>query len=77
MRNVKLAAWLDKFGACPLANVPGPNGSELQFYALAGRTLIVQMFADGNGWEIYVPPTRDNSVAATLEAALRLLGVSA
>jgi len=57
-----------------IAEVPGPNDSELRFYALQdGHLRIVQTYHGkhgASGFEIYKPVTTDNTVQGTILAAL-------
>lgn len=40
-------------GQC-IADAKGPNNSELQWWTVGNRLVIVQIWANGDGWEYYV-----------------------
>lgn len=47
--------------------LPGMAGT-LACYVINARTVLVQIFPDGHGWDAYTPTTDRNDVSATLEA---------
>jgi hypothetical protein len=61
-------AELASLGARGLGVFDGPNGSELKLYAVNGSVVIVQVFADGDGYEVFAPITKSNSITATIDA---------
>ena len=42
------------------------SGDQLSLYAANGRTFVVQIFADGGGFEVYTPVTPSLSIDTTL-----------
>lgn len=48
--------------------LPGETSGSLACYVINGRTVLVQIFPDGNGWDAYTPTTDENSIPATLDA---------
>lgn len=59
---------LAEVGARGLGIFDGPNGSELKFYAVNGTVIIVQVFADGDGYEVFSPLHNSNSISLTMDA---------
>jgi hypothetical protein len=59
---------LASLGARGLGVWHGPNKSQLKFYSINGRVVIVQVFADDDGYEVFGPLTQSNSITATLDA---------
>lgn len=66
-------------GASCIAEVPGPNKSEIRFYCLrGGHVRIVQTYHGGvDGFEIYKPVTTSNKISDTVAAALDTSGAIA
>jgi len=61
-------ATLAEIGARGLGIYDGPNGSELKFYSIKGRVVILQIYGDGSGYEVYAPIENSNSITATIDA---------
>jgi hypothetical protein len=59
-------------GCRVIAEVPGPNDSEIRFMArLDGKVIILQTFHGvRDGFEVYVPASDSPLIADTLKAAL-------
>lgn len=72
----ELYNWLDKIGAGKINECTGPNRSKLLFYATGGRTMIVQIFPDADGWEIYTSPTTSLRIDDAFAAAEEMLGIT-
>lgn len=68
--------WLQRVNArrCWTETVPFAGGkSEMSAYAINGYVILVHRYR--NGWEIYLPATKSNSVVTTLEAAAEFCGI--
>jgi hypothetical protein len=70
----ELMDWLRNNGArlCDRHKI-GNRGDELALYQFAGRTLIVQTYARGDGWEFYAPITTDTTWEGTRKALQAML----
>jgi len=74
VRHTQLAETLEAIHARQIASIDGPNGSTLGFYSTAHGVLIVQWYAEEQGFEVYTPIVRSNKIADTLNA-MRSLGI--
>jgi len=61
-----LHATLEEVGARGCGVFNGPSGSDLKFYSVDGNILIIQVFADDDGYEVYTPIERSNSITTTI-----------
>jgi hypothetical protein len=43
--------------------MPGPNGSNLYWYSMRNHVVILQIFDDGERWEIYTSLSTDNKAS--------------
>jgi hypothetical protein len=77
LRLVPLNDWLVSVHAKKLwgtQNIGLPsNPNHLAAYQVNGHILIVQFL--GDGWQIYLPASKVNSITADLEAAAAFCGV--
>lgn len=64
----KLDEWMAAQNGKNIRHEELKNGDCLDWIVINGRVLILQSFANDNGWDIYVPATDSNSVDATLKA---------
>lgn len=74
-----LKAWLDKIGAMCGQQVPLGDPEEPRAYfelwsVTGGKSFMLIVFANRNGWEIYTP-VYTNKVAETLADAEKRLGI--
>ena len=67
-RATDLTAKLNNLGAVQIAQSRGPNESSLEFYGLNGQVVIVQWFANEEGYEVYAPIFNGNEVKGTFDA---------
>jgi hypothetical protein len=72
--------FYEALGGHALAVTEGPNGSQLRFISVPGEPgepgglVIVQIFADGNGWDYYIQG-RCHMVAEVADDVRRALTV--
>lgn len=65
--NQRLIAHLGLRNARLLMTTTLTNGSsQLSLYVANGRTFVVQIFEDGQGFEVYTPVTASLSIDTTL-----------
>jgi len=50
----------NEVGSRPFAECKGPNESTLLWFRAGLRTVIVQVYAGGNGWTEYICPLHNN-----------------
>jgi hypothetical protein len=63
-----IKAELRAANAKHIATCDGPNGSVIEFWAAArGGLLPVQRYPDGNGFDLFRPFDKSNSIAALIE----------
>lgn len=75
-----LHRWIDRIGARSIWSTSNDRGKILTTaYIVNGRTFIVVITQTARGtitgWDIYVPASEKNSIAATLDSAAIALGV--
>ena len=75
VRHTQLADTLEAIQARQIASIAGPNKSTLGFYSTSKGVLIVQWYAEEQGFEVYTPICRSNKIADTL-SAMQALGVT-
>lgn len=77
MINKVLTAWLNRVDARLLwSRIVGQIG-EVKAYQINGRLALVLLYSrgHGSGFELFVPASRENNTAATLDGAATALGV--
>lgn len=74
MWHIQLADTLDAIQARQIASINGPNGSTVDFYSTSHGMLLVQRFAEDQGFEVYAPICNSARIADTLNA-IRALGI--
>lgn len=72
-RHIRVNAILAELGAKGVADISGPNNSDMSFYVLPnGSTFILHWYADDNGFEMYRPMSTSNRVEDTFMELTRL-----
>jgi len=51
------------------------TGNHVTCYSAGEATLLLIEYPDGNGWEIYTPPSLRNNIGATIQGARQTLGL--
>ena len=76
-REDQLDAWLERVDANEVWSTKiRHNCATLTGYLINCQLVIVLRYAStGDGWELFVPPTTQNRIDATLDAAAELLKV--
>jgi len=76
-RAEALDLWLERVEAsqCWEETVDEGTGPTVTGYIINSQLAVVVRYADRNGWELLVPASTKNSVAATLDGAAAALGV--
>lgn len=74
VRHSRLSETLEAIHARQIASIDGPNGSTLGFYSTRHGVLIVQWFAEEQGFEVYTPICNSAKIDDTLNA-MRAIGV--
>jgi len=68
---------LASLGARHIAMTTGADKGPMEWYTLNGQVIIVQVFARGEGYEVYAPVAgHSNSVQDTLDALDRIAGIN-
>lgn len=75
-RRATLDAWLDRVGAYEQwQTVIEHTGATVTGYLINCRVAIVVRYAEGHGWELYVPASDRNRIVDCLDAAAIALKV--
>lgn len=68
-RNTALYEFLtQEIVARLLMEFKDSTGHTFQIWGKDGKTFIVHLLSNGNGWEAYIPASEKNDVQATLDA---------
>jgi hypothetical protein len=71
-----LDLWLDRVEASEQWTLRVPNtGAKVSGYIINCTLVVVVRYAEGNGWELLIPSTKENSTADSLDRAAMFLGV--
>jgi len=76
-RNDMLYAWLERVSAYEawMTRI-GNTGGSLSGYHINGQLVVVLRYANPeDGWELFIPASKKNHIADTLDAAAEFLGV--
>jgi len=74
VRHAALKAWLEKHNA-RCHNEGKYGNADLEGYIINGRVVYVLHQPEGNGWDLLVPASQENSITAALQAAERACGI--
>jgi hypothetical protein len=71
-----LDAWLKRVEASEQWTMTVPNtGAKVSGYLINGNLVVAVRYAEGNGWELLIPASKENNTAATLDGAASFCGV--
>lgn len=72
-RHVQVADALSDVNARRVCDLQGPNGSDMTFYMLPnGQPIIVQNYANDNGFEVFCTISHNNRTEDTLNSLRQL-----
>lgn len=74
-RDEKLAAWLDRVDARMIWYVKKPGGGRIEKWLVGKSVVMIDYFANGHGWDIFVPSTDTNRVDIAIDEAAVKCGV--
>lgn len=75
-RHIQVADALSDVNARHVCSLQGPAGSDMEFYMLPnGQPIIVQTYANDNGFEIFGTISHNNRTKDTLDSLRQLAAV--